>query len=67
MKELTKSKEIEWLGSTYRITRHIGSEVIEIEERVGTWWGSYYKRLYFGHINPLEEALEFFKQSKINQ
>ncbi len=68
MKDLKISKEIEWLGNYYRITRHIGSEVIQIEELVKNgFWGKHnmvYKRIYFGHIDPLEEAIKFFKESK---
>jgi hypothetical protein len=69
MKENSISKEFEWLGTYYKVTRHIGSEVIEISEKVPNgFWGKHdlvWKRIYFGHTNPLEEAINFFKNSKL--
>lgn len=68
MKENSVSKEFEFLGSHYRVTRHIGSEVISLDELVPNgFWGKanmVYKRIYMGHTDPLEEALKFFNESK---
>lgn len=66
MKEKSKSKEIEWLGSNYEFTVHLGSNVIEIREQVksGIFNQSYkWKLIYFGHIDPLSEAVKFFTES----
>lgn len=63
-----KTIEFEFLGK-YRATHHIGPEILEIEEQVirkGFFGDNIYewKRLYFGHTNPLEMALDFFRVSQ---
>lgn len=65
MKDLKKSKTIEFLGDFYRITRYIGADVIEIEKLVED--GFVFKhdvwlRIYFGSITLLEDAIAFFKE-----
>ena len=61
-------KEFKFLGEWYRFGKHHGSELIEIERmEKGSKWGfgaeHVWRRLYFGHAQPLETALAFFKEN----
>ena len=68
-----QQRQIEFKYSgDYRITHHIGSELIEIEifEYKENWFGkvsTYWKRIYLGHPYPIEKALAFYKQSRIEE
>lgn len=67
MKETKVSKEFEWLGEYYRVSKYHGSEVMEIEVMVPNgFWGKsnmIYQRIYMGHEQPIEAALNFFKEN----
>jgi hypothetical protein len=69
MKQLSKSKEVLWIDTLYRYTYHPGSQLIEIEVKVPNgFWGSsqmVYKRIYFGHVDPIRDAVQFFDESKL--
>lgn len=64
MKEL--SKTFTYLSDTFRVTKHFSPDLIEIEvwrERkplfgkdTGDW-----VRTYFGHIEPIQTVLDFYK------
>lgn len=68
MKINTVSKEVTWIDTVFRITKHLGSNLIEIEQLVPNgFWGKsqmVYKRVYMGHIDPLRDAVEFFDNPK---
>lgn len=61
------SKEFSFLGEYYRVTKFFGSNLIEISrlEQNGFWGRAsmVYKRIYFGHANPIKEALDFFEEN----
>lgn len=68
MKVETRQTEFEFFDR-YRVTHHIGSGLIEIEVYdcvktilSGKKW--FWKRIYFGHSNPIESALEFYQKSR---
>ncbi|MES2006889.1 MAG: hypothetical protein V4436_02140 [Patescibacteria group bacterium] len=67
MKENTTSKEYGFLDEYYRVTKYFGSNLVEIEQLVPNgFWGKsqmIYKRIYFGHIDPIQGAVDFFKSS----
>ena len=64
MKKNKITEQFEFLDEHFSVTKHFGSELIEIskleKKRFG---GYYYKTIYFGHVNPIKEALEFFDKS----
>ncbi len=70
MKEGTTTKTFEWLaGTKYKAAIHHGSNIIEIFELVKTSWvkrifssqDKVWKRIYFGHLTPLESIVKFYK------
>ena len=65
----TRSKQTEFkYFDIYRVSHHIGSELIEIEVKQfkSNWFRGkeYWKRIYFGHPEPIKMALEFYEKSK---
>lgn len=64
-----KAKQIEFEHfDRYRVTNHLDAGLIEIEVRTckssfftGKDW--YWKRIYFGHPNPIQKALDFYEES----
>jgi hypothetical protein len=70
MKPEQSGRVFDHLDSRYKITVYHGSNVIEIEEQIKlSWWkslwridgqGYIWKRIYFGHITPLEEFTKFY-------
>lgn len=63
MKKTKVTTSFEFLGEYFAITKHLGSNVIEIAELVDKrFGGTEYKRIYFGHIVPLKEAIRFFEK-----
>lgn len=57
-------------GDKYKVTVYHGSNVMEIEELVElSWWKKIFstqervwKRMYFGHVTPLEEFTKFYHE-----
>lgn len=66
MKEKTLSKEFEYIGEYYRVSKHLGTNLIKIEVLVPNgFWGKsdmIYKTIYFGFPQPITEALNFFNK-----
>ncbi len=65
----TQKKQIEFkYFDIYRVSHHIGIELIEIEVKQykSNWFREkeYWKRIYFGHSEPIKMALEFYEKSK---
>jgi hypothetical protein len=63
-----KTKEFKHFDD-YRVSHHIGSELIEIEvlRARKTWYGLKkweWNRIYFGHSTPMEWAVNFYQESK---
>jgi len=62
----------QFAGDRYKVTIYHGSNVMEIEELIRlSWWKSLWrsdgqeyiwKRIYFGHITPLEEFVSFYHE-----
>lgn len=53
----------------YRVTHHIGSDLIEIEiqkciKTILRGKKYYWKRIYLGHYTPIKIALEFYDKSR---
>lgn len=67
MKPTEKTIEFKFIHN-YKVTHHIGSELIEIQELVHkkTLFVDKYvwKRIYFGHSNPIQFAIDFYNKSK---
>jgi len=64
MKEL-ESITFEWLSTTYRFTKHNSANITEIEKYVKRKYRKgYWVTIYFGHIDPLQEAIKFFEATK---
>lgn len=67
MKETAKSFEFK-VFDNYRVTRHIGSELIEIEVLVHkkSWFTDKYvwERIYMGHALPIQTCLDFYNKEK---
>ena len=63
MKQNQIAKQIEWLGTTYRITKYFGSEILRLEELENSGWFNRprWKTLYFGHIDVLQDCDRFFQ------
>ena len=62
----TKEKQITFeFFDNYRVTHHIGSELIEIERWLEPKFGKkrVWKRIYVGHVNPIRMALDFYDKS----
>lgn len=74
MNHIELTRDYEWLNSRYRITYHEFGNLIEVTELVKyTWWqrlfrtdgqDRYWKRVYFGHIDPLQKAVETYEQGR---
>ena len=61
MKQISKGETFEFLGNHYRVTRHCGAEIIELETLEQGFWGKWkWKKVYMGHRQVLEEALKIF-------
>ncbi len=66
MKKTRVTYSFEFLGEHFRVSRYFGSELIEIEKLVKRRFrNARYERFYFGHVNPLEEAVSLFKSQSI--
>ena len=70
MKTDTISKVCRHIIDDYRFTFHsqfdgeAGLLEIELREKNTFLWTSYkWKRIYFGHSTPIEEALKFFNEN----
>ena len=65
MKETSITKEFTFINDHYKVTKYHGSEVLEIElfSKDSIWNDGSYKRIYFGHLEPLEEIIKFFKEN----
>lgn len=64
MENKSITREYEFLGAHYKITKYFGSNVVELEVLHKKMFGRYkYQRIYFGHIDPLKETVEFFESS----
>ncbi len=62
----TKEKQITFeFFDEFKVTHHIGSELIEIERWLEPSLGKKrtWKRIYFGHVNPIRMALNFYDKS----
>lgn len=67
MKQNKIAKQIEWLGSYYRITEYHPANVIRLEELRKIGWfikSSEWQTVYFGHIDVLRECVDFFESNK---
>lgn len=68
MKEEKRSVEFEHFNN-YKVTHHIGSDIIEIEKmeletpflRNNKW---VWNRVYMGPVGVIEKVLKFYKKSK---
>jgi hypothetical protein len=75
MNHIELTRDYKWLNSRYRITYHEFANLIEVTELTKyTWWqrlfrtdgkDNYWKRIYFGHINLLQKAIETFELGRI--
>ncbi len=69
MKENKTIREFEYLGRNYRVTTYVMFDkpgIIEIEEwekAIYFWQKDGWKRIYMGHITPLEWSLSFFHKA----
>ena len=53
--------QISFLGETYELSVHYRPKLIEIKRLRITSWGNHkWDRIYFGHIDPIERAVELF-------
>ena len=62
-------KKIEFkMFDNYRVTHHLGSELIEIQVLVHkkNWFTDKYvwERIYFGHANPIQFSLDWWNKSR---
>jgi hypothetical protein len=59
-KKLTK--QFEFLGEEYAVTKYLGPKIIEIAIlKDGRFGKSKYEIIYCGHIDPIKEAINFFE------
>lgn len=67
MKTDTISKVCTHILEDYRFTFHSQfngeAGLLEIEVREKSWFTWQWKRIYFGHSTPIEEALKFFNEN----
>ena len=62
-------KKIEFkMFDNYRVTHHLGSELIEIQvlRHKKSWFTDKYvwERIYMGHADPIQFSLEFWEKSR---
>ena len=63
-----KEKKIEFkYFDNYKVTHHLGSELIQIEvlRHKKNWFTDKYvwEKIYFGHSNPIQFSLDFYNKS----
>ena len=64
-------KEFTFLSRSYRVKVHCNPKLIEMEVFVyNSWWREVltskvgrWKRIYFGHDNPIMAMIDFYKQN----
>ena len=56
------SYDFDFLQQNYRVIKHFGSNTIEILiwEKGGLFKKDGWRRIYFGHADPLKRSLKFF-------
>jgi hypothetical protein len=69
MKVHIETKSFTFIDTQYRVSVYHGANLIKIEVFVfNSWWREFFsskvggwKTIHFGHSNPIEEAIKFYK------
>ncbi len=71
MEKIELTRDCEYLNSRYRITYYEFGNIVEVTELVRLKWyqkifrtdgqEKVWKRVYFGHISPLQKAVETYE------